>query len=200
MLSANPLEEYTEGMKSRVLACCMCLLLSEGTSQKLNGCGALRGLCCMTHVFYYCSFSNISAGLVASQSVWGWGLDPPEIDLFLHPNCLLNIIDHQRCHREEGKKGAATRTAKKGSFLWKAIYLKNVLVRPALEAEKEVIFQPLILPHLVAAGLIRARFIINVISRLEWNSRLTQHSKSELPEITQLKYYVQKSPAYLILW
>lgn len=83
----------------------------------------------MTYVFHYRSFSNISSGLVASQSTGGGGLGPPEIDLFLRPNCLLNIIDHQSCHRKAGEKGAATCTAKKGSFLQKAIYLRNVLVR-----------------------------------------------------------------------
>lgn len=92
-------------------------LRSSPKEQAASGVGssAPRDLCCMTYVFHYCSFSNISAGLVASQSAWEGGLGPPEIDLFLRPNCLLNIIDHQSCHREEGrkKKGAATCTAGK---------------------------------------------------------------------------------------
>lgn len=130
--STNPLEKYTKRMKNSVFTLRVTRVSSLLKEQAVSGMGsgAPRDLCCMTYVFHYSSFSNISSGLVASQSAWEGGLGPPEIDLFLRPNCLLNIIDHQSCHREEGVgKGAVTCTAEKGSFLWKAIYLKNVLVR-----------------------------------------------------------------------
>lgn len=126
--STNPLKKYAKRMKNRAFALhvtCVSSLLKEQAVSRV----APRDLCCMTYVFHYSSFSNISPGLVASQSAWEGGLGPPEIDLFLCPNCLLNIIDHQSCHREEGEKRSCYVHRKKGSFLWKAIYQKNVLVR-----------------------------------------------------------------------
>lgn len=101
---------------------CMSLVLAACWRSRLcssMGCGAPRDLCCMTYVFHYGSFSNISSGLVASQSAWEGGLGPPEIDLFLRPNCLLNIIDHQSCHREEGKKELLHVPQKRGAFFEK---------------------------------------------------------------------------------
>lgn len=80
------------------------------------GYGAPTDLCCMTYVFHYRSFSNISSGLVASQSAGGGGLGPPEIDLFLRPNCLLNIIDHQSCQKRGGKKELLHAPQKRGAF------------------------------------------------------------------------------------
>lgn len=104
--STNPLEKYTGAMKKSASAPCVTCVSSLLKEQAVSSVGyaAPRDLCCTTYVFHYHSFSNISSGLVASQSAWEGGLGPPEIDLFLHPNCLLNIIDHQSCHREEGKK------------------------------------------------------------------------------------------------
>lgn len=121
ILSTNPLEKYTEWMKISVFALHVTRVSSllKEPAVSSTGCGAPRDLCCMTYVFHYGSFSNISSGLVASQSAWEGGLGPPEIDLFLRPNCLLNIIDHQSCHREEGKKELLHVPQKRGAFFEK---------------------------------------------------------------------------------
>lgn len=52
---------------------------------------------------------------MASQSARAGGLAPPEIDLFLRPNCLLNIIDHQSCQGRGGRREKEL-YHKKGSF------------------------------------------------------------------------------------
>lgn len=75
------------------------LLVGEGAAGEHCGMWGSRGL--MTYVFHYQPFSNISAGVVASQWSRGGGLSPPEADLYLRPNCLLNITDHQSCQKKE---------------------------------------------------------------------------------------------------
>lgn len=109
-----------------------------------------RDLCCMTYVFHYCSFSNIFSGLVASQSAWEGGLGPPEIDLFLQPNCLLNIIDHQSCQRKEGrregrrKKWSYWTCCKKGKLsVWSYLSENRLSWRQSWEAENRSYFNHL---------------------------------------------------------
>lgn len=123
-------------------------------------CVPLRSI--FKHFFRTCGFTVCLRG----------GLGAPEIDLFLRPNCLLNIIDHQSCHREKEKNRAATFTAKRGAFFEKLFIWRMSYLEPILGGRKWVIFQPLILPYLVAAGLIRTIVIIHVITCLQWNSML----------------------------
>lgn len=107
-----------------------CVLSRGGPSlQEQN-----RGdLCWGTHVFHYSLFSNVSPRLVASQSAREGGLGSPDLDLFQHPNCLLNIIDHQSCDSKEGWGdgvgwGSHYMYHTKGSIFWKS-YLSKECVR-----------------------------------------------------------------------
>lgn len=109
-------------------ACHACKLLAEGAGSEQNWIRGSRGpllhdICVLLqfiskHFFRTCGFTVCLRRRIR----------PPEIDLFLRPYCLLNIIDHQSCHREE-KKRSCYMCHKKESFLWTAIYLRNVLVK-----------------------------------------------------------------------
>lgn len=102
-------------------------------------------------------------GLVALQRAWGGGLGLPEIDLFLRPNCLLNITDHQ----SRQKKELLCAHHKKELSLNGDLFKGGL----NLEAKKWVIFQPLIRTRWVAAGLIRAELVINAITCPESQNR-----------------------------
>lgn len=51
----------------------------------------------------------------------------------------------------------------------------DLLMRPKLGGRKWVIFQPLILPRLMAAVLIRAELVINEITCPKWNKSQNRH-------------------------
>lgn len=113
----------------------------------------------MTHVFHYTHFQTFLQELW-QQRAGGGGLGPPEIDLFLRPNCLLNITDHQSCQKKE-----LLRPHHKKELLRMEIYLK----KDEMGGRSGVIFPPLMPPRWVAAALFAAQLVINAISRPKWN-------------------------------
>lgn len=97
-----------------------CQLLAE-VSEPWGSQGLLLHNICVLLLFLLKRFFRTCGFTVC---LWG----RIEINLLLHPNCLLNIIDHQSCQRGREKRSCYMHHIK-GSFLWKPIYLEDVSVR-----------------------------------------------------------------------